>query len=57
LRFAGEPVVFDRIYLVAELFNGLTLEALRGGERSLYSLFESDYGTGSTFMLELREGG
>jgi len=44
LRFAGEPVVFDRIYLVAELFNGLTLEALRGGERSLYSLFESDYG-------------
>lgn len=44
LRFAGEPVVFDQIHLVAELFAGLTLEALRGGERSLYSLFESDYG-------------
>ncbi len=44
LRFAGEPVVFDQIHLVAELFQGLTLDALRGGERSLYSLFESDYG-------------
>jgi GntR family transcriptional regulator len=44
LRFSGEPVVFDQIYLVAELFNGLTLEGLRGGERSLYSLFESDFG-------------
>lgn len=44
LRFAGEPVVFDRIYLLAESFQGLTLESLRGGERSLYSLFESDYG-------------
>lgn len=44
LRFAGEPVVFDQIYLVAEMFPGLTLEALRAGERSLYSLFERDYG-------------
>lgn len=44
LRFGGEPVVFDQIYLVSELFPGLTLDALRGGERSLYSLFESDYG-------------
>lgn len=44
LRFDGEPVVFDQIYLVAELFKGLTLEGLRRGERSLYSLFESDYG-------------
>lgn len=44
LRFSGEPVVFDQIYLVAELFEGLTLEGLRGGERSLYSLFESDFG-------------
>jgi len=44
LRFGGESVVFDRIYLLAELFAGLTLEGLRGGERSLYSLFESDYG-------------
>lgn len=44
LRFGGEPVVFDQIYLVADLFSGLTLESLRGGERSLYSLFESDFG-------------
>ncbi|NTV71640.1 MAG: GntR family transcriptional regulator [Azonexaceae bacterium] len=44
LRFSGEPVVFDQIYLVADLFSGLTLERLRGGERSLYSLFESDFG-------------
>lgn len=44
LRFEGEPVVFDRIYLVAELFGGLTLERLRAGERSLYSVFEGDYG-------------
>ena len=44
LRFDSEPVVFDQIYLVADLFEGLTLNALRGGERSLYSLFESDFG-------------
>lgn len=44
LHFNGEPVVLDQIYLVAELFEGLTLERLRGGERSLYSLFESDFG-------------
>ena len=44
LRFDNEPVVFDQIYLVADLFDGLTLDALRGGERSLYSLFESDFG-------------
>ena len=44
LRFAGESVVFDQIYLLGDLFDGLTLDALRGGERSLYSLFESDFG-------------
>lgn len=44
LRFNGEAVVFDQIYLVADLFNGLALEGLRGGERSLYSLFEGDFG-------------
>lgn len=44
LRFSGEPVVFDQIYLAGELFDGLTLESLRAGERSLYSLFESDFG-------------
>ncbi|MBS1145445.1 MAG: GntR family transcriptional regulator [Proteobacteria bacterium] len=44
LRFSGEPVVFDQIYLLADLFSGLTLERLRGGERSLYSLFETEFG-------------
>ncbi|MCK6412555.1 MAG: GntR family transcriptional regulator [Azonexus sp.] len=44
LRFAGEAVVHDRIYLLHDLFSGLTLDALRSGERSLYSLFEADYG-------------
>jgi GntR family transcriptional regulator len=44
LRFGGDAVVFDEIYLLAELFPGLTLERLSGGERSLYSLFEGDYG-------------
>ena len=44
LRFRGEPVVLDQIYLVAELFPGLTLERLSASERSLYSLFENDYG-------------
>jgi GntR family transcriptional regulator len=44
LRFDGEAVVFDRIDLAGDLFAGLSLESLSGGERSLYSLFESDYG-------------
>jgi GntR family transcriptional regulator len=44
LSFAGQTVVFDQIYLVGDLFSGLTLDALRAGERSLYSLFESDFG-------------
>lgn len=44
LRFDGQPVVYDQIYLSAELFAGLSLENLRGGDRSLYSQFETDYG-------------
>lgn len=44
LRFGGEPVVFDQIYLLADQFEGLSIERLQGGERSLYSLFESEYG-------------
>ena len=44
LRFDGEPVVFDQIYLHPELFAGLTLAQLQGRERSLYSVFEGDYG-------------
>lgn len=44
LRFNNEPVVFDQIYLLGDLFADLSLDKLRGGERSLYSLFEGDYG-------------
>lgn len=44
LRFGGRPVVYDRIYLVADLFLGMSLERLRASDRSLYSQFESDYG-------------
>jgi GntR family transcriptional regulator len=33
-----------RFIWLRNLFDGLTLDALRGGERSLYSLFESDFG-------------
>ena len=29
---------------LSDLFAGLTLESLSGGDRSLYSLFENDYG-------------
>ena len=44
LRFRGEAVVFDQIYLVGELFKGLTLDRLGGGEKSLYTLFEALFG-------------
>lgn len=44
LKFGSDPVVLDQIYLVGELFEGLTLERLQSGDRSLYSVFESDYG-------------
>ena len=44
LHFDGRPVVYDQIYLIGELFPDLTLERLRAGERSLYSLFEGEYG-------------
>ena len=44
LRFGNEPAVFDEIYLPGELFADLTLDILKSGETSLYSLFESRYG-------------
>jgi GntR family transcriptional regulator len=44
LHFNGKPVVLDQIYLVAELFPDLSLERLSNEERSLYSLFENDFG-------------
>jgi GntR family transcriptional regulator len=44
LKFGAEPVVFDEIYLPGELFQDLSLDVLKAGEKSLYSLFESRYG-------------
>lgn len=44
LRFGEQPVVFDEIFLVGELVPGLCMERLLAWERSLYSLFETDYG-------------
>ncbi|MCE1242678.1 GntR family transcriptional regulator [Oryzomicrobium sp.] len=44
LRFEGEPVVVDEIYLPGELFPDLTLDVLKSSDKSLYSLFESRYG-------------
>lgn len=44
LRFGEEPVVLDQIYLAGELFQGLTLDRLQASDRSLYSMFETDFG-------------
>lgn len=44
LKFGDEPVVFDEIYLPGELFPDLSIDILKGTEKSLYSLFESRYG-------------
>ena len=44
LRFGNEPAVFDEIYLPGGLFPDLTLDILKSGEVSLYSLFETRYG-------------
>lgn len=44
LRFAGEAVVFDEIYLIGDMFRGLEMERMRAYEGSLYSLLESDFG-------------
>lgn len=43
MRFGSEPAVFDEIYLPGELFSDLTLDVLKSGGMSLYSLFESRY--------------
>lgn len=44
LRFDGDPVVLDELFLPASIFAGLTLELLQQSERSLYSFFESQFG-------------
>ena len=44
LKFEQKAVVADKIYLLAGMFEGLTLERLMSSERSLYSLYESAFG-------------
>ena len=44
LKFDDRPVVYDEIFLLADLFGDLTLEVLTGSQQSLYSLYESRYG-------------
>ncbi len=44
LRFGNEPAVFDEIYLPGDLFSDLTLDVLKAGGMSLYSLFETKFG-------------
>jgi GntR family transcriptional regulator len=44
LRFNGKPVVFDQIYLLANCSRPDPGAPERGRDRSLYSLFENDYG-------------
>ena len=45
LRIAGEPVVYEDIYLPAGPFRGLTAERLERYRGPLYAMFESEFGT------------
>lgn len=45
LRFSGEPVILDDICLPATLFKGLSDALITEFEGTLYSLYESRYGT------------
>jgi len=45
LEFSAKPVVLDEIYLPGELFAGLGLDLLKEHQGSIYSLFESRFGT------------
>jgi len=45
LRLSGEPVVLDDIYLSATLFKGINEVLINEFNGTLYSLYESRYGT------------
>lgn len=45
LVLAGEePAIFDEIYLPGDLFSDLSIDLLKSGEVSLYSLYENHFG-------------
>jgi len=44
LRFAGEPVVLDDIWLPGRMFRGLSFERLAAYSGPLYGLFETEFG-------------
>jgi len=45
LVFAGDPVVFEDVWLPGNLFKGLTPQAVSEHKGALYNLFETDFGT------------
>ena len=45
LAIAGVPYVLDELWLPGSVFRGLTAERLKAANVSLYSLFESEFGT------------
>jgi GntR family transcriptional regulator len=45
LAFSGVPYVLDELWLPGAVFRGLTAERLMATHASLYSLFESEFGT------------
>lgn len=45
LRFSGEPVILDDIYLSAAIFKGLNEAILNEYDGTLYNLYEMRYGT------------
>jgi len=45
LRLSGEPVILDDIWLPASLFKGLTESMIAEFDGTLYSLYETRYGT------------
>ncbi len=45
LKFSGEPLILDDIYLSATLFKGMSEALINEFDGTLYSLYESRYGT------------
>ena len=48
LSFAGKPTVFEDIWLVADLFAGLSAERMSQYQGAMYAMFESQFGVRMT---------